>query len=134
MAYELELQAKLAAVHPVFHILLFKRCVGDQYSIVKLKSVVVKDSLSYADVPVDILDRQVRRLRNKEVALFKVLWMSQSVEGATWEVEAAMKSKYTHLFSSITLQLEVIVPLLFYNHSCVNSFLESRSLSLYFNF
>ena len=100
VTYELELPAKLAAVHPVFHILILKRCVGDQYSIVKLKSVVVKDSLSYEDVPVEILDRQVRRLRNKEVASFKVLWRSQSVEGATWEAEAAMKAKYPFLFHS----------------------------------
>ena len=45
----------------------------------------MKDSISYEDVPVDILDRQVRRLRNKEFILVKVLWRSQSVEGATWE-------------------------------------------------
>ncbi|WMV53573.1 hypothetical protein MTR67_046958 [Solanum verrucosum] len=67
-------------------------------SIVPLESVAVKDSLSYEDVPVEILDRQVRRLRNKEVASVKVLWRSQSVEGATWEAKAAMKSKYPHLF------------------------------------
>ncbi|WMV46395.1 hypothetical protein MTR67_052785 [Solanum verrucosum] len=100
VAYELELPADLAAVHPVFHISLLKKCVGDPASIVPLESVAVKDSLSYEDVPVEILDRQVRRLRNKEVASVKVLWRSQSVEGATWEAEAAMKSKYPHLFPS----------------------------------
>ncbi|WMV41976.1 hypothetical protein MTR67_035361 [Solanum verrucosum] len=89
VAYELELPADLAAVHSVFHISLLKKCVA---SIVPLESVAVKDSLSYEDVPVEILDRQVRRLRNKEVASVKVLWRSQSVEGATWEAEAAMKS------------------------------------------
>ncbi|WMV44463.1 hypothetical protein MTR67_037848 [Solanum verrucosum] len=94
VAYELELPADLAAVHPVFHISLLKKCVGDPASIVPLESVAVKDSLSYEDVPVEILDRQVRRLRNKEVASVKVLWRSQSVEGATWEAEAAMKSKF----------------------------------------
>ncbi|WMV08284.1 hypothetical protein MTR67_001669 [Solanum verrucosum] len=92
VAYELKLPADLAAVHPVFHISLLKKCVGDPASIVPLESVAVKDSLSYKDVPVEILDRQVRRLRNKEVASVKVLLRSQSVEGATWEAEAAMKS------------------------------------------
>ncbi|WMV18763.1 hypothetical protein MTR67_012148 [Solanum verrucosum] len=47
-----------------------------------------------------ILDHQVRRLRNKEVASIKVLWRSQSVEEATSEVEAAMKAKFPHLFPS----------------------------------
>ena len=68
--------------------------------LVPLESVGVKDSFSYEDVPVGILDRQVRRLRNKEVTSVKVLWRSQLVEGATWEAEAAMKAKYPHLFSS----------------------------------
>ena len=60
----------------------------------------MKDSISYEDVPVDILDRQVRRLRNKEVASVKILWRSQSIEGATWEAEVVMKAKYPHLFPS----------------------------------
>ena len=56
VAFELEFQEKLAAVHPVFHITLLKKCVGDLASIVPLESVAVKDSLSYEDVPVEILD------------------------------------------------------------------------------
>ncbi|WMV32813.1 hypothetical protein MTR67_026198 [Solanum verrucosum] len=68
VAYELELPTDLAIVHPVFHISLLKRCVGDPVSVVPLETIAVKDSLSYEDVPVEI---QVRRLRNKEVALVK---------------------------------------------------------------
>ena len=73
VAYELELLAELAAVHPVFHISLLKKCVGDPTSAVTLESVARKHSLSYEDVPVDILDHQVKRLRNKEVISIKVL-------------------------------------------------------------
>ena len=62
--------------------------------------MAVKDSLSYEDVPVEILHRQVRRLRNKEIASVKVLWRSQPVEGAIWEEEASMKAKYPYLFPS----------------------------------
>ena len=72
--------------------------MGDPASIVPLESEAVKDSLSSEDEPVEILDRQVRRLRNKKVASVMVLWRSQSVEGATWEAEAAMKVKYPYLF------------------------------------
>ena len=85
-------------MHHVFHISLLKKFLGDPASVVPLKSVVVKDSLSYEDVLVEILDLQFRRLRNKEIILVKVLWRSQSVEGATWEAEAAMKAKYPYLF------------------------------------
>ena len=92
VAYELELQAELAAVHSAFHISLLKKCVGDPTFIMPLESVAVKDSFSYEDVLVDILDCQVIRLINKEVASVKVLWRSQSVEGSTWEAEATMKA------------------------------------------
>ena len=37
-------------------------------------------------------------------------------------------------FLPIPLQLEVIIPLQFFSHSCMNSALESCSLSLYFHF
>ena len=70
--------AELAAVHPVFHISLLKKCVGDHAS-VPFESVAVKDSLSYEDVPVEILDLRLERYRNKEVGSVNVLWRSQSV-------------------------------------------------------
>ncbi|XP_049406114.1 uncharacterized protein LOC125869704 [Solanum stenotomum] len=107
VAYELEFQAKQVAVHPVFHISLLKKCVGDPASIVPLESVAVKDSLTYKEVPVEILEHQVRRLTNKEVASVKVLLRSQSVEGGTWEAEAVMKDKYPHLFPSNSISASV---------------------------
>ncbi|WMV41117.1 hypothetical protein MTR67_034502 [Solanum verrucosum] len=56
---DLELLEELAAVYPVFHISLFKKCVGDLTSIVPLDSVAVKYSLIYEEVPFEILDPQV---------------------------------------------------------------------------
>ncbi|WMV51125.1 hypothetical protein MTR67_044510 [Solanum verrucosum] len=47
-----------------------------------------------------ILDRQVRKLRTKEVASVKVLWRNQFFEKATWEFEEDMKNRYPHLFES----------------------------------
>ncbi|XP_070013962.1 uncharacterized protein [Nicotiana sylvestris] len=58
----------------------------------------VNDELSYEEVPIAILDRQVQKLRNKEIASVKVLWRNQQVEEATWEAEDEMKKKYPQLF------------------------------------
>ncbi|WMV29685.1 hypothetical protein MTR67_023070 [Solanum verrucosum] len=65
VAYELQLPTKLAAVHPIFHISLLKKCVDDPTSIVPLESVAVKDSLTYEEVPIEILDRQEKELYAK---------------------------------------------------------------------
>ena len=53
-------------------------------------------------VPVDILDRKINKLRNKEVASVKVLWRNHLVEGATWEAEADMETRYL-IFSPLLL-------------------------------
>ena len=87
-------------MHLIFHISLLKKCVGDPTFVVTLESVIVKDSLFYEDVPFEILDHHIRRLRDKKVAAVKVLGRSKSVEGDTWEVKAATKAMYTHLFPS----------------------------------
>ena len=50
-----------------------KKCVVDLESILPIEGLGVKDNLSYEEVSVQILDRQVKKLRNKEVASLKVL-------------------------------------------------------------
>ncbi|WMV14105.1 hypothetical protein MTR67_007490 [Solanum verrucosum] len=83
--YELELPQELAAVHLVFYISVLKKCMGDPSLIIPTEDTGIKDSLSYEEIPVQILDRQVRKLRTKEVASVKVMWRNQFVEEPTWE-------------------------------------------------
>ena len=46
--------------------------------------MAIEENLTYEEVPIEILDRQVKRLRNKEIASVKVLWQNQKVESATY--------------------------------------------------
>ena len=71
VAYGLELPAELEVVHPLIYISYMKKFVADPATIVPLESVTVKNSLSYEDVLVDILQCKVRRMSNKEVASVK---------------------------------------------------------------
>ncbi|WMV50578.1 hypothetical protein MTR67_043963 [Solanum verrucosum] len=100
VAYELELPQELAAVHPVFHVSMLKKCMGDLSLIIPTEDIGIKDSFSYEEIPVQILDRQVRKLRTKEIAPVKVLWRNQFVEEATWETEEDMKKRCPHLFET----------------------------------
>ncbi|WMV41550.1 hypothetical protein MTR67_034935 [Solanum verrucosum] len=79
-------------------------------SVVPLETVAVKDRLSYEDVPIENLDHQVRRLRNKKVASVKVWWRSQSVEGAIWETETAMKAnEFAYSWNSVQSEIQFSV-------------------------
>ncbi|WMV40919.1 hypothetical protein MTR67_034304 [Solanum verrucosum] len=98
VVYELELPQELAAIHLLFHVSMLKKCMGDPSLIIPTEDIGIKDSLSYEDIPVQILDRQVRKLRTNEVALVKVFWRNQFVEKDTWEAEEEMKRRYPHLF------------------------------------
>ncbi|WMV41270.1 hypothetical protein MTR67_034655 [Solanum verrucosum] len=77
VAYELDLPSELALVHPVYHFSMLKKCVDDLTYIVSLEGLEVDESLSYEEVPVEILDRQVKKLRDKEVASVKVVATSR---------------------------------------------------------
>ena len=101
VAYELNLPPDLESVHPVFHVSMLRKCVGDPTRIVPVHDVQVTEKLTYEEIPIAILDRQVRRLRNKEVASVKVLWRNNNREEMTWEAEESMRSKYPHLFQPL---------------------------------
>lgn len=69
IACELDLPSTLGSFYLVFHVSMLKKCVGHPSLVFLIESVGILYSLSYKEVPVKILDRQVRRLRAKYVAL-----------------------------------------------------------------
>ncbi|TMW80579.1 hypothetical protein EJD97_018133, partial [Solanum chilense] len=54
--------------------------------------------------PVVILDREIRRLRSKEISSIKVQWKNRPVEESTWEKEADMEERY-----HTCLQIQVLL-------------------------
>ncbi|XP_027768525.1 uncharacterized protein LOC114074737 [Solanum pennellii] len=84
VAYEFSSLEKLASVHPIFHVSMLKNCLGDPTSILLIECLGVDEDFSYEEIAIDILDRQVKPLRIKEVATVKVLRRNHPVEGATW--------------------------------------------------
>ena len=61
---------------------------------IDFKPLRLDKGLNYEEEPVQIVDREVKTLRNREIALVKVLWQSHQLEEATWEREVKMMSKY----------------------------------------
>ncbi|XP_070017808.1 uncharacterized protein [Nicotiana sylvestris] len=98
VAYKLERPPEMSQVHQVLHVFMLKKVVRDPSLIVLVETIEVNEELSYEEIPVAILDRQVQKFRNKEIASVKVLWQSQQVDEVTWEAEEEMKKKYSDLF------------------------------------
>ncbi|XP_070013128.1 uncharacterized protein [Nicotiana sylvestris] len=57
--YKLELPLKMSLVHPIFHVSMLKKVVGDPSTIVPVETIEVNEELSYEEVPVAILDRWI---------------------------------------------------------------------------
>ena len=54
--------------------------------------------LSYEELPIQILEKEEKQLRNRKIPLVKVLWKNHSVVETTWEREDEMRNKYPILF------------------------------------
>lgn len=52
---------------------MLKKFIGFPESSIHIVGLGVNENLSYEEVPVEILDHQVKRLKNKKVASVKVL-------------------------------------------------------------
>ncbi|GKC37380.1 hypothetical protein Tco_1049764 [Tanacetum coccineum] len=56
------------------------------------------DKLHFIEEPVEIMDREVKRLKQSRIPIVKVRWNSRRGPEFTWEREDQMKKKYPHLF------------------------------------
>ncbi|KAL2223980.1 UNVERIFIED_CONTAM: Transposon Tf2-12 polyprotein [Sesamum indicum] len=98
LAYRLALPAELSQIHDVFHVSMLRRYRSDPSHIIQEPEIEISEELTYVEEPAEILDRNVRKLRNKDIPMVKVRWSHHSPREATWEVEEHMKEKYPYLF------------------------------------
>ena len=89
----------LSGVHPVFHVSMLKKYHDDGNYILRWDSVLLDENSSYEEEPVAILDREVRKLRSKEITSIKVQEKNRPVEESTWENEADMQESFPQLFT-----------------------------------
>ncbi|KAL0559074.1 hypothetical protein IC582_003663 [Cucumis melo] len=98
VTYRLVLPPSLSTVHDVFHVSMLRKYVPDPSHVVDYEPLEIDENLSYVEQPIEVLAREVKTLRNKEIPLVKVLWRNHRVEEATWEREDDMRSRYPELF------------------------------------
>ncbi|XP_073118761.1 uncharacterized protein [Henckelia pumila] len=108
-AYRLALPPNLEGVHDVFHVSMLRKYISNPSHVIRHEPVHWTLDLSYEEVPIQILDTQVRKLRNKKIKMVKVLWRNQLVEEATWETEQDMRSRYPELFGESNFEDKILL-------------------------
>ncbi|GJQ99963.1 putative reverse transcriptase domain-containing protein [Tanacetum coccineum] len=99
VAYKLELPEELSRVHNTFHVSNLKKCYADEPLAIPLDGLHFDDKLQFVEEPVEIMDREVKRLRKSRVPIVKVRWNSKRGPEFMWECEDQFKKKYPHLFT-----------------------------------
>ncbi|GJW39749.1 putative reverse transcriptase domain-containing protein [Tanacetum coccineum] len=75
-----------------------KKCLYDESLVIPMKEIWLNDKLNFVEEPVEIMDREVKQLRQRCIPIVKVRWNSEF----TWEREDQIRAKYPYRFSIIT--------------------------------
>ncbi|GKF41980.1 hypothetical protein Tco_0125322, partial [Tanacetum coccineum] len=97
-AYQIELPKQLSRVHSMFHVSNLKKCMTDEPLAILLDEIQIDDKLHFIEEPIEIMDREVKRLNQSRIPIVKVRWNSRRGHGFTWQREDQMQKKYPHLF------------------------------------
>ncbi|GJZ27702.1 putative reverse transcriptase domain-containing protein [Tanacetum coccineum] len=77
VAYKLELPEELSNVHSTFYVSKLKKCLSDESLVIPMKELRLDDKLNFVEEPVEIMDREVKQLKQRGIPIVKVRWNSK---------------------------------------------------------
>ncbi|GKA60692.1 hypothetical protein Tco_0760099 [Tanacetum coccineum] len=72
VAYRLELPQQLSRVHSTVHVSNLKKCLSDEPLEIPLDEIHIDDKLHFVEEPLEIMDREVKRLKQSCIPSIKV--------------------------------------------------------------
>ncbi|GJR09054.1 putative reverse transcriptase domain-containing protein [Tanacetum coccineum] len=105
VAYRLELPEKLSRVHSTFHVSNLKKCLSDEPLVIPLDEVHVDDKIKFIEEPVEVMDREVKRLKQSRIPIVKVHWNSRIGLEYTWEREDQMQKNYDEIMEALVIAI-----------------------------
>nr|GEZ56272.1 putative reverse transcriptase domain-containing protein [Tanacetum cinerariifolium] len=106
VAYRLKLPQELSCIHNTFHVSNLKKCLAESDAQIPLEEIKVDENLRFVEEPIEIVERDVKKLKRQRISLVKVRWNSRQGAEYTWEQEDQFKTKYPHLFASTSPALD----------------------------
>ncbi|GKD48895.1 putative reverse transcriptase domain-containing protein, partial [Tanacetum coccineum] len=80
------------------------KCLADANLHVPLDEIKVDKTLRFVEEPLEIMDREVKRLKRSKIPIVKVRWNSKRGSDFTWERDDHMKAKYPQLFKNAIVE------------------------------
>nr|GEY79175.1 putative reverse transcriptase domain-containing protein [Tanacetum cinerariifolium] len=90
----LKLPQELSRVHHTFHVSNLKTCYVEEPLVMPLEEIHVDDNLQFIEEPIEIMEREIKRLKRSRIPLVKVCWNSRRGPKFTYECEDSFKQKY----------------------------------------
>ncbi|GJR56235.1 putative reverse transcriptase domain-containing protein [Tanacetum coccineum] len=78
---------ELSCVHDTFHVSNLKKCLAEPDVQVPLDEIEVDENLRFVEEPLEIVERDVKKLKRRRIPLVKVRWNSRQGAEYTWERE-----------------------------------------------
>ncbi|GJT55341.1 hypothetical protein Tco_0990395, partial [Tanacetum coccineum] len=72
VAYTLELPEELKGIHSTFHVLNLKKCIAEGDVVVSMDEIQLDDKLHMIEEPMEVIDREVKRLKQSRILIVKV--------------------------------------------------------------
>ena len=91
VAYKLWLPRELNNVHPVFHVSNLQKCLSNETLFVPLDEIEVNENLHFIEEHVEIMDKEVKRMKQSRISIVKVRWNAKRGPESTLEHEDQMK-------------------------------------------
>ncbi|GJR70446.1 putative reverse transcriptase domain-containing protein [Tanacetum coccineum] len=102
VAYRLRLSQGLVVIHDTFHVSNQKKYLAGINLYIPLEEIKIDNGLGFVEEPIEVMDRDVKKLKQSRISIMNVHWNSQRGPEFTWEREKEMKRKYSQLFASVT--------------------------------
>nr|GEW48233.1 putative reverse transcriptase domain-containing protein [Tanacetum cinerariifolium] len=93
VAYRLDFPKELDGVYDMFHVSNLKKCLADPTLQVPLDEIQDNAKLNFIEEPVQILEREFKKLKHSRIAIVKVRWNLKRGPEFTWEREDQIKLK-----------------------------------------